>query len=60
MYKFKITLQILQSDFNCNIFEDLLKFTQSCHAGFSLDSSVASKTASEIPAAALVTGGTFF
>ncbi|XP_045195815.2 origin recognition complex subunit 3-like [Mercenaria mercenaria] len=49
-------IQILQSDFNCNIFEDLLNFTQTCHQGFSLEDTSRQNAIREIPAAALVTG----
>ncbi|XP_052810573.1 origin recognition complex subunit 3-like isoform X1 [Mya arenaria] len=48
-------MQILQSDFNSSIFEELLTYTQCAHASFSLET-CASASLREIPAAALVTG----
>ncbi|XP_060580471.1 origin recognition complex subunit 3-like [Ruditapes philippinarum] len=49
-------IQILQADFNCNIFEELLNFTQTCHEKFSLEDKCFNNAIDEIPAAALVTG----
>ena len=46
--------QILQSDLNTKIFEDLLQFTGSSHVGFSTERT--SGFVQEIPTAALVTG----
>ncbi|KAH3822930.1 origin recognition complex subunit 3-like isoform X2 [Dreissena polymorpha] len=49
-------VQILQSDFNSNIFDELLKFAENSHTGFSLEGRDTKKLLVEIPAAALVTG----
>ena len=46
--------QILQSDLNTKIFEDLLQFASSSHVGFSTERT--SGFVQEIPTAALVTG----
>lgn len=51
-------IQILRSDLNSKIFDDLLAFTSSCHEKFSLDHDQDHKDSfvTEIPTAALVTG----
>lgn len=51
-------IQILRSDLNSKIFDDLLAFTNTCHDKFSLDEDQGHKDSfvSEIPTAALVTG----
>ncbi|OWF47585.1 origin recognition complex subunit 3-like [Mizuhopecten yessoensis] len=49
-------IQILQSDLNTKIFDDLLKFTKTCHSRFTLSSQTGDSRTKEIPTAALVTG----
>jgi hypothetical protein len=50
--------QILRSDLNSKIFDDLLAFTNTCQKNFSFDDDQGHKDSfvAEIPTAALVTG----
>ncbi|XP_033741801.1 origin recognition complex subunit 3-like [Pecten maximus] len=49
-------IQILQSNLNTKIFDDLLKFTKTCHTDFTLSSQTGNPRTKEVPTAALVTG----
>ncbi|XP_060081142.1 origin recognition complex subunit 3-like [Ylistrum balloti] len=49
-------IQILQSDLNTKIFDDLLKFTKTCQSSFTLSNPAGHSRTKEIPTAALVTG----
>lgn len=49
-------IQILRSDLNSKIFDDLLAFTCTCHSNFNLNGGPSDSLVTEIPTAALVTG----